>query len=283
MPRRFYIPHAGVWWELHGSRAAPGYVGLSSGEARRRGLPPIAVGASPAASAALVWAPVATTNDAYPVPSGGHFRATVSLSKNFDKKAVGDYLSAHGWSNVLLYDQAAGDPTPPDWPVEGDLGRLEDNHRWLRGEATRSGAPTSVDRVSRLHALLTITLSIYRIAGAWMAQASSDVVPGLDPVIIGPGPGPLGLDAGITQPVGASVFYAWQDDTDPAKLQALAATMRMGGFPIAADVLDQRALELEGQQQATTSAQASSRKAIAMAGGVASLLFAFIGAVRHRR
>lgn len=241
---------------------------------------PAAVASSPAAApAAPAWLPVAATADAYPLAQGPSYRVTASVSKNFSKSDVATYLTGHGWSTVALYDAAAGDATPADWPAGEQLGTLEDNHRWLRGEGVHSGAPTSIDQVSTLHAIFSIPLSIYRIADAWQLVPAPD--PAAPPIIIGPGAGPLGLDVGIPQPIGASVYYAWEDETNPVKLEQLGATMRQGGYPIAADVLDQRALEVEGSQQATAQTAASSRNAVAIAGGVASLAIGILGALRH--
>jgi len=227
------------------------------------------------------WLAVAPTSDAYPLAQGPTYRVTASVSKNFSKQQIADYMTGHGWSGVALFDQGAGDATPADWPAGEELGALEDNHRWLRGQGVHSGEATSIDRVSTLHAIFAIHLSIYRIAGAWQLVPAQPGDAGMPPIIIGPGNGPLGLDVGIPQPIGASVYYAWADDTDPGKLQELAATMREGGYPIAADVLDQRALEVEGQQQATQTKAAAGRNAAAIATGIGSLLIAAIGALRR--
>jgi hypothetical protein len=223
--------------------------------------------------------PVAPTDDAYPLAQGPTYRVTASVSLNFTGKQVADYLTAHGWSTVSVYDQ--GDVVPADWPAGETLDTLEDHHRWLRGEGVHTGAPTSIDRVSTLHAIFAIHLSIYRIAGAWQLVAPAPGSQDMPPIVIGPGAGPLGLDVGIPQPIGASVYYAWADATDPSKLVALGATMRQGGYPIAADVLDQRALELQGAQQGAAVKAETGRNAAAIAAGVGSLLIAAVGALRR--
>ena len=197
--------------------------------------------------------PLNGDDDVYPVAKGITYRALVSVSNDYTKKQIADALSTRGWSGVTLYDP--GDALPADWPTENTSSGLEGNHRWMRGEATRTGASDTLDRVSTLHALVSIHLSLYRIAGMWKKVPHPS-----QGTIIGPGSGPNGLDVGIPAPIAGAVLEAWANETDPAKLRELAATMRMANLPIASNVLDQHALYLTsagvqspGEQPATQS------------------------------
>lgn len=230
----------------------------------------------------MAWLGLLPTDDAYPLTSSATYRVTASVSKNFTKKQIGDYLASHGWVNILLWDESVpGEaPLPTDWPSgQEELGGLEDNHRWLRGEATRT-SDTSIDVVSTVHAIFTIRLSVYRIANAWRKAPAPTT--GLDtpPILIGPGLGPLGLDVGIPQPIGASVYYAWRDSNDPHELRELAATMRQGSFPIAASVLDQEALAVEGQQQAAADKKEKSSSTLAKVGLAATIGLGVLGLLK---
>ena len=266
-----------------------GYVGLSHDEAAAVGLPRASSSSSsPRAGQAastpadpaqpMAWIPVVATNDAFPLGQGPTYRVTASVSKNFTKQQVSDYLTGHGWTGVTLFDELASDAAPADWPGPETLGTLEDNHRWLRGQATHTGAPTAIDVVSTLHAIFAIHLSIYRIANVWQQMA---LLAGMPSEIIGPSSGLLGLDPSIDAIDAATVYGAWKSDSNPDSVADLARTMRANALPIAADLLDQRALELEGQQQTTQKAAATGRNAAGIAAGVASLLIGVLGALRR--
>jgi hypothetical protein len=197
-----------------------------------------AVASSSAPRFEYLGVPLNRDDDVFPVAQGMTYRALVSVSKDYDKATVADALSARGWKEVTLWEP--GESLPADWPREDVSSGLEDGHRWLRGEATRMGPSDAIDRVSTVHAIVTLHLSAYRIAQLWKR------VPALDQgLIIGPGPGPHGLDAGIPPAIATAVLEAWTNETDPGRLSALGATMRQAGLVVAANVLDQRALVLE--------------------------------------
>jgi hypothetical protein len=126
------------------------------------------------------------------------------------------------------------------WPSEDLSSGLEDGHRRLRGEAKRSGPSDTLDRVSTVHTIVTLHLSIHRIVQFWKRVPAPE-----QGLIIGPGSGPHGLDAGIPPAIAAAVLEAWTNETDPGRLRALGATMRQAGLVVASNVLDQRALVLE--------------------------------------
>ena len=220
---------------------------------------------------------------AYAIARGTRYRALVSLSSHFTAEAVRKYLTEHGWSDVLLVDQGAAPPA--DWPVGEDLAGLEDGHRWVRGQATRTGEDTTIDVVSTLHKLITIHLSVYRIGALWAcdgaleaaaparpapSSASSTTAPSSASSLprIGKGTGPAGLDGSLPPELAPSVVHAWQTEEDPAKLRQLAATMRMGGYPIASQLLDQQALyadsEARARERAVEKPKQSRGRAIAL-------------------
>jgi len=220
--------------------------------------------------------PVPPSGSDYPVMRGTRYRATVSVSNNFDRGAIAGYLVGHGWSSVQLWE--GSDPLPADWPSGEHLSGLEDNHRWLRGEATRSGESSSLGTSSPW------PFTIYRVANLWRvvaAPAPSAAAPTSAPPVIGPGAGPMGLDPGIPQHLGAAVFRAWSTETDPAALRALAATLRMGGYPIAADVLDQQALQVEGPAQPQPPARPRSRRALHAAAAIGGFLLSMLASARR--
>ena len=211
--------------------------------------------------APLVCRKLEPRGGAYAIAPGVRYRALVSVSSHFTTEAVRKYLAEHGWSDVVLVDEGAA--LPPGWPTDEDLVGLEAGHRWVRGEAVRSGEATTVDVVSTLHKLITVRLSIYRIADLWAcegAPASGPRAPAAPPPAaapgppalprIGTGPGPGGLDERMPAEIAPSVVHAWQTEPDPGKLRALAATMRMGGYPIASQLLDQQALYAEADERA---------------------------------
>jgi Glutaredoxin len=356
--------------------------------------PPVTTGQAPMAPAAAVCTLVQPAGSAYAVKTSVRYRALVSVSKHFDKAAIAKYLGEHGWVSVALYEP--GEALPADWPAEpslAELGALEENHRWLRGDATRTGEDMSLDVVSTLHKLISLRLSIYRVAALWSctpraparapvpapmpAPAASSpsspsssssaaaplvivygarwcqacasatswltaqripfvekdvdedpgaraelarklaaaklsdpgVLPMLDvagrmlagfspdvvqaalgaagaPVALltmGPGSGPGGLDATISADHARSVQAAWAFEPDAGRLRQFAATLRQAGYPIAAGVLDQRALTVQAEsQEAQRGRDAKERakktdKALQVAGivvGVAGIVIA---------
>ena len=123
--------------------------------------------ASAAAPASAACTRLEPKGGAYEVKRDVRYRALVSASKHFDKAAIAKYLSEHGWTSVALYEP--GEALPADWPTEPPAlyEGLEDNHRWLHGDATRTGEDEALDVVSTLHKLISIRLSVYRIAALW--------------------------------------------------------------------------------------------------------------------
>jgi hypothetical protein len=208
--------------------------------------------------------PLNQDDDVFPVAQGMAYRATVSVSRDYAKLAIADALRARGWSDVSLWEPS--EALPADWPKEDLRSGLEANHRWVRGQATRSGPSDALERVSSVHAIITLHLAIYRIAQLWKRVPAPD-----QGLIIGPGPGAHGLDADIPPAIAGAVLEAWTNETDPGKLRALGATMRQAGLGVAANVLDQRALVLEagGMPTAQSVARTGER-----AGG--AMLFASI-------
>ena len=97
------------------------------------------------------------------------------------------------------------------------------------------------------------------VAGRMLAGFSPDVVQAalsaagapVQLLTMGPGPGPGGLDAGISVEHARSVQAAWAFEADAGRLRAFASTLRQGGYPIAAGVLDQRALTVQAETQAS--------------------------------
>jgi hypothetical protein len=83
---------------------------------------------------------------------GRRYRATVSVSRSIAAADVLAYLQDHGWGDVQLFDTLAGDRFPADW---GDVEVVDPNasHRFLRGEATRTGESTTIPAS---HWLLTV-------------------------------------------------------------------------------------------------------------------------------
>jgi hypothetical protein len=197
----------------------------------------LAVGQAPSAFEYL-GVPLNRDDDVFPAAQGMTYRATVSVSSDYAKAAIVHELRAHGWSDVSLWEP--GEALPADWPKEELSGGLEEDHRWVRGQATRSGPSDTLDRVSTVRAIVTLHLSTYRIAQLWKRVPAP-----AQGLIIGPGPGAHGLDAGVPSAIAAAVLEAWTNETDPGKLRALGATMRQAGLVVAANVLDQRALVLE--------------------------------------
>jgi len=209
----------------------------------------------------------------YAIAQGARYRALVALSGHFSSGDVGKYLSEHGWSSVRVYEGT--EPPPTDWPTaeEGGAlsGALDSGHRWVRGEAVRSGPDTSIDVVSTLHKLIALRLSIYRIGALWVCEGGSRTQTGTPPASapsssappvphtaaaparlprIGQGPGPAGFDEDLPPELAPSIVHAWQTEADPHALRQLAQTMRQGGYPIAMNVLDQEAMYLEAEQRA---------------------------------
>jgi hypothetical protein len=83
---------------------------------------------------------------------GRRYRATVSVSRSIPAADVLAYLRDHGWGDVQIFDTLAGDRFPADW---GDVEVADPNasHRFLRGEATRTGESTTIPAS---HWLLTV-------------------------------------------------------------------------------------------------------------------------------
>lgn len=217
--------------------------------------------------------PLNTDDDVYPVAQGMTYRALVSVSLNFAKAQIAAELAKRGWADVLLFEP--NELLPTDWPHDDVSSGLEANHRWLRGEATRTGPSDTLDRVSSVHALITLRLSVYRIAQFWKRIPAPD-----QGLIIGPSSGAHGLDVGIPVPIAAAVLEAWTNETDPSKLRALGATMRMGNLVVAANVLDQRALVLEAGGVEAPAEIKRTRDRLAAPAFFASVLGTIAAAVR---
>jgi hypothetical protein len=192
--------------------------------------------------------PLNSDDDVFPVAQGMTYRATVSVSNNYNSAQITQELLSRGWKDITLWEPT--DPLPADWPPEDLRGGLEAAHRWLRGQATRAGPSDTLDRVSTIRVIVTLHPAIYRIGQFWKRVPAPD-----QGVIIGPGPGPHGLDASIPPAIAKAVLEAWNNETDPSRLRALGATMRQAGLIVAANVLDQRALVLEAGGVNTPSEQ----------------------------
>ena len=218
--------------------------------------------------------PLNPDDDVFPVAQGMTYRATVSVSKDYGSAQVEEALSSRGWKDVTLWESGA--PLPSDWPPEDLTSGLEDSHRWLRGEATRSGPSDALDRVSTVHAIVTLRLSVYRIAQLWKRVPAPD-----QGLIIGPGPGLHGLDAGVPPAIATAVLEAWSNETDPDRLRALGATMRQAGLVVAANVLDQRALVLEAGGVRSSAEQARLRDRAGGAMFFASILGTLASLIRR--
>jgi hypothetical protein len=212
--------------------------------------------------------PLNLDDDVYPIAQGMTYRALVSVSANYTKAQIGQYLATHGYAAVTLWEPT--ELLPVDWPSEDLSSGLEPNHRWLRGEATRTGASDVIDRVSTIHVLVTVHAAIYRIAAMWKKVPAPDA--GL---VIGPAAGPHGLDPDIPTPIASAVVEAYVNETDPDKLKQLATTMRQAGLFTAASVLGFRAAALEAGGMPSASSRASARS---KAGG-AALFAAVLGAL----
>jgi hypothetical protein len=203
--------------------------------------------------------PLNVDDDVFPVAQGMTYRATVSISNDYDRTRIAEELSSRGWKDITTWEP--GEQLPADWPQEDLSGGLEVVHRWIRGQATRSGPSDALDRVSTIRLIVTIHPAVYRIAQLWKRVPAPD-----QGAIIGPGPGLHGLDASIPPAIAGAVLETWTNDTDPSRLRALGATMRQAGLVVAANVLDQRALVLEagGVRSAVEQARVRDRAGGAM-------------------
>jgi hypothetical protein len=148
--------------------------------------------------------------------------------------------------------------------------RLEQRPRRRPPRAARRSNAQRAERRPRprldCHAIVRLRLSVYRIAQLWKRVPAPD-----QGLIIGPGPGHRGLDAGVPPAIATAVLEAWSNETDPGRLRALGATMRQAGLVVAANVIDQRALVLEAGGVRSSAEQARLRD---RAGG--ALFFASI-------
>lgn len=91
--------------------------------------------------APLVWTEVAPSNGSFTFIKGQRYAVLASVSKNFTLDQVQRYMTSNGWTVTYAWEQAA--PTRGLYPIDAWLAALPadttDNHRWVYGEADRTG------------------------------------------------------------------------------------------------------------------------------------------------
>jgi hypothetical protein len=95
----------------------------------------------------LVWGEIfPDTSGDFAIVEGGRYAVLASLSKNYSLAQAMAYLTGHGWS--VTYSWETGQQTRGQYPVDAWLEQLapdtRDNHRWVYGEANRTGASTTL-------------------------------------------------------------------------------------------------------------------------------------------
>jgi hypothetical protein len=95
-----------------------------------------------AAGSAKRWVPI-VPNDAgdFELKAGERYAALVSVSKNFTKQEIVDFLQTkHGWQVTYAWEQ--GEPTRGLYAMDDWLAGLapdaRENHRWIYGEGNLS-------------------------------------------------------------------------------------------------------------------------------------------------
>jgi hypothetical protein len=115
---------------------------------------------------ALVWHSVAPSGGDYSFASGERYAVLASVSKNYSKQEVSDYLTAHGWTVTYAWEEGQAGARAA-YPIDAWLDSLApdvtSNHRWLYAEANRTG-PTVLLGVSA-----PWPLTIYQIANVFQA------------------------------------------------------------------------------------------------------------------
>jgi len=159
-----------------------------------------------------VWTEMAASDGDFALAAGGKYAVLASVSKNFSLLQVENYLAGHGFS--VDYAWEYGDTVRPGGgPIDSWLASLPadatDNHRWVYGEVTRTGGPTTIG------AKAPWPFSFYTIAHAFSAvevpdAAAAGPLPAPEAAAQAPAvPAPLAALPAVSATSAASTPPAW--------------------------------------------------------------------------
>jgi hypothetical protein len=95
----------------------------------------------------MVWAGVPLSPDgSFPIAQGARYAVLASVTRNYSLAEVASYLNGHGWQTTYAWEE--GSPTRGLYAIDTWLASLAadatNNHRWVYGEANRTGASESL-------------------------------------------------------------------------------------------------------------------------------------------
>ena len=116
-------------------------------------------------TAPMVWSEILPGGNGFAFEQGNGYAILASVSKNYTLQQVQTYLTNNGWTVVYAWEY--GTPGRNQYAVDDWLASLPadttSNHRWVYGEAGRSGANTTIGQNAPW------PLTIYEIAHVFEA------------------------------------------------------------------------------------------------------------------
>jgi hypothetical protein len=140
----------------------------------------------------LVWREIApNASGDFAIAQGGRYAVLASVSRNYSIAAVLDYLKGHGWQVTYSWEQGAA--SRDTYAVDAWLQSLPpdptDNHRWIYGEANRTGSSTTLSQDPPW------PFTIYHVAHALHAEPAPATPAGGAAAPTLPAPGDIGAPA----------------------------------------------------------------------------------------
>jgi hypothetical protein len=156
-------------------------------------------------AAPLVWQEEKAMGDAFPIESGGRYAVLASVSHNYSVSEIVDYLDRNGWTVTYAWEQ--GTATRDLYAIDTWLSSLvadpTNNHRWVYGEANRTGAAEA------LSSRAPWPFTFYSIAHVFRAVPAPPSAPGPDlPSPATPPPPPKAIPASVLVVGGGAVVLA---------------------------------------------------------------------------
>ena len=167
--------------------------------------------------ASLVWQEIQPTGSAFAFAQGQRYAILASVSRGQSLAAIESYLTSHGWTVTYAWEQ--GTPTRGQYAIDAWLASLtpdpNTSHRWVYGEADRTGATTTIGKNAPWPLTVYEIAHVFEAVPAPMEPSGPAPPPPALPSATPPTPAPasspaaaIALGVGIVGGLGLALRYA---------------------------------------------------------------------------